>query len=93
MDKLLKYLNQLETAEQTAFAQRCGTTVGYLRKACSIKQQLSEGMCLRIFAESGGEVQPSDIRPGVDWDYLREALANTAQTATENVAQEASNAS
>lgn len=86
MDKLIAYLNRLSKEDQAAFALRCGTTVGYLRKACSIKQQLSEGMCIRIGAESGGEVQPEDLRPGVDWQYMRQALANTAQAATENVA-------
>lgn len=87
MDKLLAYLNSLSDAEKADFVQRCGTTVGYIRKACSVKQQFSEGMCLRIGAESGGRVQPEDLRPGVDWQYLRAALANTAQPATESVAQ------
>lgn len=86
MDKLLAYLNGLDSEAQTAFAARCGTTVGYLRKAASIGQKLSEGLCLRIAAESSGSVRPEDLRSDVQWPYLRQALANSAQAATESVA-------
>lgn len=87
MDELLAYLNSIQPEERDAFAHRCGTSVGYLRKARSVKQQLSEGLCLRIHAESAGKVGLENLRPGVDWQYLREALANTAPAATETIAQ------
>lgn len=86
MDKLLTYLNGLSPQERDAFAKRCHTTVGYLRKACSVGQSLSEGMCLRIAAESANAVTPEHLRPDVNWSYIRTALANTAHQATENVA-------
>ena len=56
------------------FAARCATTVGYLRNACSTKKKMSEGLCLRISTESAGAVRPEDLRPDVDWDYMRTAL-------------------
>lgn len=87
MEKLIAYLNSLAKSDQEDFAARCETTVGYLRKAASIGQKLGDGLCLRIAAESAGAVSPEDIRPDVDWAYLRTALANTAKQATENVAQ------
>lgn len=77
MEKLIAYLNSLNKAQQEDFANRCKTTVGYLRKAVSIGQKLGDGICLRISAESGGVVAPEDLRPDVDWDYLRKALAAT----------------
>jgi DNA-binding transcriptional regulator YdaS (Cro superfamily) len=86
MDKLLAYLNGLPPEEQKAFAARCGTTVGYLRKACSVGQALGDTLCVRLSCESGGAFAPEDLLPGVDWQYLREALANTAQTAAGAVA-------
>lgn len=70
MDKLLAYLNSLPPTEQLAFADRCGTTTGYLRKAISINQRLSEGLCLRIGVESKGAIAAADLRPDVDWKYL-----------------------
>lgn len=74
MEKLLAYINSLPLGQREPFAARCETTVGYLRKACSIRQKLSEGMCLRIAAESHGVVSLQDLRPDVDWDRLRTAL-------------------
>lgn len=94
MDKLLGYINSLTLDEQIAYAQRCGTTIGYLRKACSRKQLMGEGLVARLSEESGRVVRPEDIRPDVDWNYLRNALSEDAQnlasstlTATETVAQ------
>lgn len=92
MEKLIAYLNALDKAQQEAFAARCETTVGYLRKAVSIKQKLSDGLCLRIAAASGGKVPLEELRPDVDWQYLRQALANSAQPAIANVAQGVANA-
>jgi DNA-binding transcriptional regulator YdaS (Cro superfamily) len=85
MDKLIAYLNNLPPDEREAFAKRCGTTIGYLRKAASISQQLSEGLCLRIGAESSGNVPLEHLRPDVDWQYMRAALANTAPQAIEAI--------
>lgn len=86
MDKLRAYLNSLSPEDREAFAKRCGATVGYLRKAMSVGQQLGEGLCLRIGIESMGHVKPEDLRPDVDWQYMRTALANPAQAAIETVA-------
>lgn len=86
MDKLLAYLNSLSPAEQSAFAQRCNTTVGYLRKAGSTRQRLGEGLCLRIGVESAGAVQPADLRGDVDWSRLLNLPARpTAETAAAGV--------
>lgn len=95
MDKLLAYINSLSGDAQTAYAMRCETTVGYLRKACSKRQLLGVDLVARLSAESGKVVRPEDVRPDLDWEYMRSALvstaqapANIAQQATENVAQQ-----
>lgn len=71
MDTLLDYLNGLSPKEQAAFAARCRTSVGYLRKAISINQRLGESLCINIERESGGAVRCDVLRPDVDWAYLR----------------------
>lgn len=76
MDKLIQFLNGLPPPEQAAFAARCGTTVGYLRKAVSKRQKLGDGLCINIERESGRKVMCEDLRGDVDWAYLR----NTAPT-------------
>lgn len=81
MDTLRQYLNSLPPDKQVAFASACETTVGYLRKAISIKQQLGESLVINIDRESGGVVSCEDLRPDVDWAYLRNSSAAPGETA------------
>ncbi|MPW17909.1 Cro/Cl family transcriptional regulator [Paraburkholderia sp. CNPSo 3157] len=78
MDKLLAYLNSLSTEAQRDFAARCGTTIGYLRKAISAGQQLGESLCINIDRESGGVVRCEDLAASVDWAYLRNSMTREA---------------
>lgn len=74
MDELRAYLNSLSTADQAGFARRCGTSIGYLRKALSKRTALSEGLCINIERESRQRVRCESLRPiGVDWAYIRTA--------------------
>lgn len=81
MEPLRAYLNQLPPVEQAAFAKRCGTSVGYLRKAISVGQKLSEGLVILIERESGGRVRCEQLRSDVDWDYLRRRFRPETRTA------------
>jgi DNA-binding transcriptional regulator YdaS (Cro superfamily) len=89
MDKLAAFLKAMSLQDRADFAARCSTSLAYLFKAISTKQSLGEGLCLRISIESDGVVLPEDLRPDVNWPYLREALAVKAQAATETVANDA----
>lgn len=80
MDTLLSYLNSLPAPERSDFATRCGTSVGYLRKAISSGQRIGERIVINIERESAGAVRCEDLRPDVDWAYLRNT-ANTRQAA------------
>jgi len=71
MDKLLKYLNRLSKEGRLRFSKACGTSEGYLRKAISVHQPLGSDLCIRIDRESAGDVSCEDLRPDVDWAYLR----------------------
>lgn len=71
MIELRSYLRSLKPDEQESFALRCGTTIGYLRKALSTGQTLREGLCIKLEQESAGRVTLEGLRPDVDWDYLR----------------------
>lgn len=71
MKNLLSYLNGLPTLEQQEYARRCGTSIGYLRKAISKGQRLGEGLVINLERESGGTVRCEEVRPDVDWAYLR----------------------
>ncbi len=73
MHEILDYLRNLPPPERDAFAERCKTTVGYLRKAVSTKQQLGVELCISLDRESGGALRCERLCPGLDWDYLRKA--------------------
>lgn len=81
MKDLIDYLNSLTRDKQGAFAARCGTSVGYLRKAASIGQNLGERLCVALERESGGAIRCESLRPDVDWAYL----ANRAPKEPANV--------
>lgn len=71
MEKLRAYLNSLSTEAQADFAEKCGTTIGYLRKVLSTGAAIGEGLCINIDRESAGKVLCEDLRSDVDWKYLR----------------------
>lgn len=77
MDTLKTYLNNLAPLEQQGFAARCGTSIGYLRKAISADQRIGESLCINIERESSGAVTCEELRPDVDWAYLRGSGAAT----------------
>lgn len=56
METLRAYLNSLPTVEQEAFARRCGTSIGYLRKSISVGR-IGPELAARVERESGGRVR------------------------------------
>ena len=75
MEKLLSYVNSLSPADQTRFAKRCGTTIGYIRKAISKGQKFRSALCINIERESGGYVACEDLDPDADWAFIRMSKA------------------
>lgn len=86
METLRTFLSGFTSSEQSAFAIKAGTSIGYLRKALSVGQRLGESICIGIERESFGAVRCEDLRPDVDWAYLRGTVAvdaeKTAKTET-----------
>lgn len=70
-EALRTYLNSLEVDEQVLYAERAGTTLGYLRKALSTKERIAESTAIALDRESNGAVPVESVRPDVDWSYLR----------------------
>jgi DNA-binding transcriptional regulator YdaS (Cro superfamily) len=74
MDKLISYLNSLDKALRADFAERCGTSEGYMRKARSTNQKFRCELCVRIERESDGAVTRRDLRE--DWADVWPELAD-----------------
>lgn len=66
MNKLIEFINSLSMEERFAFAEACGTSLGYLRKACSKKQLLGAPICVAIERASNGSVTRKHLHPD-DW--------------------------
>lgn len=60
------------------FAVRCNTTVGQLKNVSSGSRRAGESLAINIERESRGAVRCEDLRPDVDWNYLRGTKADKA---------------
>lgn len=69
--KLRSFINSMRPQEQIEFAKRCGTTIGYLRKAISKGQAFGADICVEIEKNSHGAVTCEELRPDIDWAYIR----------------------
>lgn len=65
MQTLRTYLSTLSPAQQAVFAERAGTTIGYLRKALSKGQRFDGALVRRLSLESAGTVSLTDLRPDI----------------------------
>lgn len=72
--KLTLFLKSLSHEEKKFFAERCGTSVGYLKQVGYGNKNCGGGLAICIERESGGLVTCEEICPvGVDWQYIRNA--------------------
>lgn len=76
MKTLLDYLNSLPKAARASLCKACGTTEGYLRKAVSKGQNLGGDLCIALERESSGTVRCEDLRPDMDWAFIRSTAPN-----------------
>ena len=75
--KLIDYLNSLAPDARDAFASKCGTSVGYIRKACSVGQSLGAELCVSVEQHSDGQVTRQELRPD-DWERIWPELVDAA---------------
>lgn len=75
--ELTDYINSLPADLRDDFASRCGTSIGYLRKAASVGQALGAEICVAIEKESGGKVTRKDLRK-TDWQRIWPELKQKA---------------
>ena len=64
------YFLSIPVPVREAFAARCGTSHAHLRNIAYGKT-CGEALAIAIDRESGGRVTVEELRPDVDWAYLR----------------------
>jgi hypothetical protein len=72
MESLRAYLKTLTPDEQADYAVRCGTTIGYLRKALSAQPALDGALVRRLSEQSNGAVLKHELRNDI-WDTPKPA--------------------
>jgi DNA-binding transcriptional regulator YdaS (Cro superfamily) len=73
MQTFHSYFKRLSKSEREAFAEAVDTSVAYLWQIIYEQRRCKEGLAIEISKASNGEVPLSDLRPDVDWDYVRRA--------------------
>jgi len=69
--ELKTYIASMSIAEREAFAAKCDTTYAFLRNVAYGQRRAGESLCINIERESAGSVTCEELRPDVDWAYLR----------------------
>lgn len=77
MKKLLIYLNSLPMIDRDAFAERCGASFDYLRQIGYGNRRCREAIAISIERESGRAITCEELRPDVDWAYIRASTPTT----------------
>ncbi len=78
---LKSFLFSMPVDERNAFAERCGTSYAHLRNISYGQKPCGESLAINIDRESAGTVRCEELRPDVDWQYLRQTAATSASTA------------
>lgn len=74
--KLKQYLKKMPNSSQEYFAKKCKVSLGYLKKAISIRQKLSAETAIAIEIASNGEVKCEDLRPDINWQSIKSKRVN-----------------
>lgn len=67
------YIKNLDKAALDGLAQRCATTVGQLRQVAYGNRRANAGLAISLEKETAGAVTCEELRPDIDWGYLRQA--------------------
>ena len=71
---LKKFISSLSKDELADFAKRCDTSVAYLKKVAGgfgSANAPGESLAINIERESNGIVTVEELRPDVDWAFIR----------------------
>lgn len=66
-----QYLKSLTKKQQEALAKRCDTSAAYLWQIAGGHRKAGESLAINIERETGGEIRCEDLRPDVDWEFIR----------------------
>ncbi|CAI8809034.1 hypothetical protein D3C77_595470 [compost metagenome] len=68
---LLDYIKGLDFAQLEALAESCKTSAGQLKQVAYGNRRASAGLAIAIDRVTSGGVTCEELRPDIDWPYLR----------------------
>lgn len=68
---LKEYIKPLSRKDREKFAKRCETSIGMLSQVAYGHRRAGESLAINIERETNGVVRCEELRPDVDWNYLR----------------------
>ncbi len=80
MEALKIFMAGLSPKEKVVFAEKCGTTLNYLRKVMSTKSVIGPEICVQIEIHSGGVVSRKSLNPD-SWDRIWPELKDKGHAA------------
>lgn len=69
--ELKKFISSLPVDKRELFASRCATSFAHLRNIAYGLKTAGESLCINIERETSGAVRCEELRPDVDWAFLR----------------------
>ncbi|MDH4566154.1 helix-turn-helix domain-containing protein [Pseudomonas sp. BN414] len=69
--QLRDFIKGMTKDQLESFATACATTVGQIKQVAYAKRRAGEGLSINIERESNRAVTCEELRPDVDWAYLR----------------------
>ena len=79
MNKFRGFLMSMPVRDRDDFAARCGTSAAHLRNIAYGQKSCAEKLAIAIERESRSAILCEDLRPDVDWAYLRGTSAVNAE--------------
>ncbi|TFH81786.1 transcriptional regulator [Pseudomonas kribbensis] len=78
---LIELIRSLAPTQLEALAERSGTSVGNLKQIAYGYRLAGPGLAINLDRESGRAVTCEELRPDIDWAYLRNSSASSEQSA------------
>ena len=73
--ELKQFIRSVPLDQREGFAQRCGTSLNYLKLVAYKAKPCSERLAIAIERESAGAVTVEELRPDVPWHVIRNGQA------------------
>ncbi|QXI30496.1 MULTISPECIES: transcriptional regulator [Pseudomonas] len=77
----LDYIKSLDPSRLEALAASCATSTGQLKQVAYGNRRASAGLAIAIDRGTDAQVTCEDLRPDIDWQYLRSSAVVSSKAA------------